>query len=114
MLFIGLGTGMGTAIIGENAIFPLELAHLPYRKKKTFEQYVGTVALEKFGKKRWRMFVNDVFKQLYAAMGVDYIVVGGGNSKQLKEIPEFVRLGNNRNAFIGGYRLWEEFAGVSS
>lgn len=114
MLFIGLGTGMGTAIIGENSIFPLELAHLPYRKKKTFEEYVGTQALETFGKKRWRMFVDDVVKRLYAAMGVDYIVIGGGNSKQLKDMPDFVRLGSNRNAFTGGVRLWEEFAGVAS
>lgn len=114
MLFIGLGTGMGTAIVGVQAIFPLELAHLPYRKKKTFEQYVGDAALQRFGKKRWRMFVDDVVKRLYAAMGVDYIVIGGGNSKQLKDMPDFVRLGTNRNAFKGGFRLWEDFAGAMS
>lgn len=113
MLFIGLGTGMGTAIVGEKCVFPTELAHLPYRKKKTFEQYVGNDSLEKFGKKRWRLFVTDVVKRLYAATGVDYIVIGGGNVKQLKEVPEYVRLGSNRNAFIGGCRLWEEFSGVA-
>lgn len=114
MLFIGLGTGMGTAIVGENCVFPTELAHLPYRKKKTFEEYVGNESLEKFGKKRWRLFVADVVKRLYAATGVDYIVIGGGNAKQLKDVPEYVRIGGNRNAFTGGCRLWEEFSGVVS
>lgn len=109
MLFIGLGTGMGTALVTERGVLPTELAHLPYRKKRTFEQYVGTAALDEFGKKKWRMIVADVICRLYNALGVDYIVVGGGNAKLLEDPPGYVRIGSNRNAFIGGVRLWEEF-----
>jgi len=107
MLFLGLGTGLGSALIVEGALAPMELAHLPY-KKGTFEDYVGLRGLEKYGKKKWRGFVNDVVLKLKAALVADYVVLGGGNAKSLKELPPNVRLGENANAFRGGTRLWEE------
>lgn len=107
MLFLGLGTGMGAALVFDRVLAPLEIAHLPY-KKATFEDYVGIRGLERFGKKKWRAIVNDVVERLRAAFVVDYIVLGGGNVKRLKQLPERARLGDNRNAFIGGLRLWEQ------
>jgi hypothetical protein len=107
MLFLGLGTGLGSALIVDGALAPMELAHLPY-KKGTFEDYVGLRGIEKYGKKKWRGFVDDVVLKLKAALVADYVVLGGGNAKQLKELPPNVRLGENANAFRGGVRLWEE------
>src|SRR6185436_18961270 len=94
MLFLGLGTGLGSALIVDGAIAPLELAHLPYHKG-TFEDYVGLRGLERFGKMRWRRYVRDVVQRLKDALVVEYVVLGGGNAKLLEELPETARLGNN-------------------
>lgn len=106
MLFLGLGTGLGSALIVEGHVVPLELAHLPYRAG-TFEDYVGVRGLEKHGKKKWRRFVNDVVERLIAAMEPDEVLLGGGNVKKLKKLPTRCRAGTNENAFAGGFRLWE-------
>jgi predicted NBD/HSP70 family sugar kinase len=108
MLFLGLGTGLGSTLIVKHSVAPMELAHLPYRKEKTFEDYVGQRGLDELGKKRWREAVADVVTRLKNALVADYVVLGGGNSKKLKELPEGARLGSNDNAFVGGFRLWEE------
>ena len=107
MLFLGLGTGLGSALILDGALAPLELAHLPYKHGKTFEDFVGRRGLERYGKKRWRQYVADVAERLKAALVADYVVLGGGNSRLLKELPEGARLGDNANAFRGGFRWWE-------
>ncbi len=107
MLFLGLGTGLGSALIVDRIVEPMELGHLPYRKA-TFEDYVGIRGLEKYGKKKWRGYVTDVVKRLVAAMEPDEVVLGGGNVKKLKELPPGCRAGDNNKAFIGGFRLWEE------
>ena len=106
MLFLGLGTGLGSAMIVEGVVQPLELAHLPY-KKKTYEDYVGLRGLKKFGKKKWRREVEDVAARLKTALEPDYAVIGGGNAKLLKDLPIGCRLGANENAFLGGVRLWK-------
>ena len=106
MLFLGLGTGLGSALIVNGVLEPMELAHLPYRKGRTYEEYVGNAGLERLGKKKWRRHVIDVIEKLKAALEADDVVVGGGNAKLLHGLPEGVRLGTNANAFIGGYRLW--------
>lgn len=108
MLFLGLGTGLGSALIIDDVLAPMELAHLPYRKGKTFEDYVGLRGLERCGKKKWRENVLDVVERLKAALVVDYVVLGGGNAKHLKELPRDVRMGDNANAFRGGLRMWEK------
>jgi predicted NBD/HSP70 family sugar kinase len=108
MLFLGLGTGLGSALIVDGVLAPMELAHLPYKKGRTFEDYVGLRGLERLGKKKWRLAVLDVVARLKAALVADYVVLGGGNSKQLKELPRDVRLGDNANAFRGGTRLWKD------
>lgn len=107
MLFLGLGTGLGSCFIVDHHIVPMELAHLPYRKGKTFEDYVGLRGLERLGKKSWRKHVTAVATILGAALLPDEIVFGGGNAHQLKELPPRCRLGDNTLAFIGGFRLWE-------
>jgi polyphosphate glucokinase len=106
MLFLGLGTGLGAAMILDGVTAPLELAHLPYKNKRTYEEYVGAAGLAERGKKRWRKNVLDVIDRLRAAMLCDYVVLGGGNAKLLEELPEGVVLGSNENAFTGGFRLW--------
>lgn len=106
MLFLGLGTGLGSALVVESQVVPLELAHLPYRKS-TFEDYVGLRGLEKYGKKKWRRFVEDVIARLIAAFEPDEVVLGGGNAHRLKKPPTLCRAGDNENAFSGGFRLWE-------
>ena len=108
MLFLGLGTGLGSCLIVDHSVVPLELAHMPYRKGKTFEDYVGLRGLKKLGKKRWRKQVSDVCDILYAALLPDEIVIGGGNVKNLKELPDHCRAGDNANAFEGGFRLWQK------
>lgn len=110
MLFLGLGTGLGSALIADKTIIPLELAHLPYKKKRTFEDYVGLRGLDRCGKDKWLISVDDVCKRLKAALVADYVVLGGGNAKKIKTLPEGCRMGDNKNAFTGGYRLWEGFA----
>lgn len=109
MLFLGLGTGLGTTLIIDKVIAPMELAHLPYRKGHTFEDYVGSRGLERLGKKKWQRAVHDVTTRLKAALVADYVVLGGGNSKKLDELPPGARLGNNANAFTGGFRLWHDY-----
>jgi len=111
MLFLGLGTGLGSALIIDGVLAPLELAHLPYRKERTFEDYAGLRGLERVGKQRWREITLDIVARLKAALVVDYVVLGGGNAKYLKELPRDVRLGTNTNAFRGGVRLWERSNG---
>ena len=106
MLFLGLGTGLGSALIVDNVLEPMELAHLPYKKGRTYEDYVGLAGLERQGKKKWRYQVNEVVQQLKNAVQADYVVLGGGNARLLKKLPTGTRLGNNTNAFQGGYRLW--------
>jgi len=107
LLFLGLGTGLGSALIVDGIVEPMELGHLPY-KKATFEDYVGVRGLEKYGKKKWRKYVADVVERLFAAIEPDEIVLGGGNVKKLKELPPGCRAGDNANAFLGGFRLWEK------
>jgi polyphosphate glucokinase len=107
MLFLGLGTGLGSAMILDGIIAPMELGHLPY-KKATFEDYVGIRGLKKYGKKKWRQFVSDVVKRLVAALEPEDVVLGGGNVKKLNKLPAGSRAGNNDNAFLGGYRLWQK------
>jgi polyphosphate glucokinase len=106
MLFLGLGTGLGSAFIVDGAIEPLELGHLPFRKR-TFEDYVGERGLEKDGKKKWRKAVFEVVARLSAAMEPDEIVLGGGGVDELDELPPGCRRGANENAFLGGFRLWD-------
>lgn len=109
MLFLGLGTGLGSALVADGYVQPMELGHLPFRKK-TFEDYVSERALEKHGKKRWRKDVLDVIAALSAAMEPDYVVLGGGNAKEMAELPDGVVLGDNANAFKGGFRIWDDAA----
>jgi polyphosphate glucokinase len=110
MLFLGLGTGLGSAAIVDCIVEPLELGHLPYQKA-TFEDYLGARALEKYGKKKWRHYVADAVERLIAALEPEDVVLGGGNVHRLKELPPGCRAGDNANAFIGGFRLWEKADG---
>ncbi|HEX3870537.1 MAG TPA: ROK family protein [Pirellulales bacterium] len=117
MLFLGLGTGLGSAMVvsspgGGGIVEPMELGHLPYRKR-TFEDYVGERGLERFGKKKWRRLVADVVERFQKALEPDYIVLGGGNARKLKTLPENCRLGDNEHAFEGGFRLWQEQSPVA-
>ena len=108
MLFLGLGTGLGSALIVDGSLEPMELAHLPYKKGRTYEDYVGLRGLERLGKKKWRRAVEDVAMRLKAALEAEEIVFGGGNAKLLKKLPPDTRLVTNMNAFVGGFRLWEQ------
>jgi polyphosphate glucokinase len=110
MLFLGLGTGLGAAMIVENVGLPMELAHLPYRKGDSFEAYVGERGLKKRGRKKWRAYVFDVVERLSAALQADYVVIGGGNVDKLDTLPPNARRGDNENAFKGGFRLWQDAA----
>ncbi|PBB16942.1 ROK family protein [Mesorhizobium sp. WSM4313] len=110
MLFLGLGTGLGAAMIIKNVGQPMELAHLPYKKGATFEDYVGERGLVKHGKKKWRKYVFDVVDRLRAALQPDYVVIGGGNVDKLDQLPEKSRRGDNTRAFEGGFRLWRDKA----
>jgi polyphosphate glucokinase len=106
-LFLGLGTGLGSALAVDKDILPLELAHLPYKKNKSYEEFLGTVGLKRLGKKRWRKAVAEVAGLLQNALLADYVVLGGGNAKQLKKLPPGCELGKNENAITGGIRLWQ-------
>ncbi len=108
MLFLGLGTGLGSALIVDGVVEPMELGHLPYEKGRTYEDYVGLQGLERLGTKKWRRHVADVSERLAAALEADEVVIGGGNAKRLKRLPDHARVGSNRNAFVGGFRLWDE------
>jgi polyphosphate glucokinase len=105
MLFLGLGTGLGSAMIVEGIVAPMEIAHLPY-KQGTYEDYVGRTGLERDGEKKWRRHVADVVARLIIALQPDDTVIGGGNVKRLKALPPCTRQGDNANAFRGGFRLW--------
>jgi len=107
MLFLGLGTGLGTTMILDGVIAPLELGHLPFRKH-TFEDYVGEAALEEHGHKQWKKDVHETIERLSGALLPDYVVLGGGNARELDELPASCRLGHNEDAFLGGFRLWVE------
>jgi len=110
MLFLGLGTGLGAAMIADHVGLPMELAHLPYKKTKSFEDYVGERGLERRGKKKWRESVFDIVNRLRAALQPDYVVIGGGNVDKLDELPADSRRGDNTRAFEGGFRLWRDKA----
>jgi len=111
MLFLGLGTGLGSTLIADGVIDPLELGHLPFRKK-TFEDYVGERGLEKLGKKKWKEAVFETVGYLRAAMEPDEVVLGGGGVDNLEELPPGCRRGANENAFLGGFRLWDPDSGL--
>jgi polyphosphate glucokinase len=108
MLFLGLGTGLGSALIVDGVLAPMELAHLPYKHGKTFEDFVGLRGLRRLGPHRWRAAVRDVVARLSAALQVDYVVLGGGNARLMHRLPRHVRLGRNDNAFRGGFQLWRK------
>ena len=107
MLFLGLGTGLGSSLVYNNFLLPMELGHLPYKKGHTFEEYVGQAGLKELGRRKWKEHVFDVVQRLRNAFMSDYVVLGGGNAKKLDELPPACRLGDNSNAFLGGLRLWE-------
>ncbi|MCI4317909.1 MAG: hypothetical protein L3J96_05165, partial [Thermoplasmata archaeon] len=106
MLFLGLGTGLGSAMIIDGKLAPMELAHLPYKKGKEFEEYLGEAAIPRLGKKKWRREVFEVVELLRRALQPDYVVLGGGNVHKLGELPPATRRGDNDNAFVGGVRLF--------
>ena len=108
MLFLGLGTGLGSAMIVDGILEPMEVAHLPYQKGKTYEDYLGLRGLKKSGKKKWRRHVAEITEQLKNALEADYVVLGGGNARLLKKLPPGSRMGDNSTAFTGGFRLWDE------
>ena len=114
MLFLGLGTGLGSAMIVDGILEPMELAHLTYKKGKTYEDYLGLRGLKRLGKKKWRRQVAKVVEKLKAALEADYVVLGGGNTKKLKRLPPGTRLGNNQNAFLGGFRMWADSQSASN
>ena len=107
MLFLGLGTGLGSALVVDGTLAPLELAHVPYRSGE-YEDYVGLRGYEKYGNRKWRKLVREVVRVLRAGLVADYVVLGGGQSKLLKKLPDGCRLGSNLNAFVGGQRVWDE------
>ena len=111
MLFLGLGAGLGSAMIVDGILEPMELAHLPYKNGRTYEDYVGARGYKRLGKKRWRRHVTDVVERLKDALCAEYVVLGGGNSKSVEKLPPGTRLGDNRNAFVGGARLWKKKTG---
>jgi polyphosphate glucokinase len=110
MLFLGLGTGLGSAMVVDGIVEPMELGHLPFRKA-TFEDYVGEAGRKRLGNKKWRRTVREAIERLIAALEPDYVVLGGGNAKKLDELPAKVSLGANENAFVGAFRLWDDAPG---
>ncbi len=108
MLFLGIGTGLGAALVVDHLLISLELAHLPYRKGRTYEEYIGLAGLQRRGKRRWRKSVEDVVERLRAAFVADYVLLGGGNAKLITTLPEGVQLGANSNAIAGGIALWQQ------
>jgi polyphosphate glucokinase len=107
MLFLGTGTGLGSALVFDGVVVPLELAHLPYKNGRTYEEYIGVAGLNRRGKRRWRKSVLDIIGRLQAAFICDYVLLGGGNAKLMKNLPPHVILGANSNAVEGGLRLWQ-------
>jgi polyphosphate glucokinase len=110
MLFLGLGTGLGSAMIVDGVVAPMELAHLPYKKGRSYEEWVGESALKRLGGKKWSRIVDEVVTQLSSALEADYVVLGGGNARKLKRLPKNARLGSNDFAFLGGFRIWHHAA----
>jgi polyphosphate glucokinase len=106
MLFLGLGTGLGSALIVDDVVAPMELAHLPYKQDHTYEYFVGDRGRRRLGPKKWRKVVADIVEKLRKALEADYVVLGGGNARKLKKLPKNTRLGNNDFAFVGGFRVW--------
>jgi polyphosphate glucokinase len=106
MLFLGLGTGLGVTLILDGVVEPTELGHMPYKNGCTYEDYLGERGRKRRGNRKWRQSVTEVIAHLKSALEVDYVVLGGGNAPRLKSLPQGVRLGDNRNAFVGGVRLW--------
>jgi polyphosphate glucokinase len=107
MLFLGLGTGLGVTLILDGVVEPTELGHVPYKHGLTYEDYLGERGRKQRGNRKWRQSVSEVVAHLKGALEVDYVVLGGGNAQRLKSLPQGVRLGDNRNAFLGGARLWQ-------
>jgi polyphosphate glucokinase len=110
MLFLGLGTGLGSALIVDGTVAPMELAHLPYKRGRSYEDYLGDRGRRRLGPKKWRRTVAAVVEQLSKALEADYVVIGGGNARKLKKLPSNARLGNNEFAFLGGFRVWGKSA----
>lgn len=110
MLFLGLGTGLGSAMIVDGIVAPMELAHLAKKKGRTYEDYVGARGLKRFGEKKWNRIVNEVATELSTLLEADYVVIGGGNARKLKWLPKNARLGSNDFAFLGGFRVWHRAA----
>jgi len=108
MLFIGVGTGLGSAMIVDGNLEPMELGHLPYKKGRTYEDYLGQRGLKRLGTKKWRKHVLGVITRLKAALEAEDVVIGGGNAKLVEKWPDGVRAGANVQAFRGGYRLWTD------
>ncbi len=108
MLFLGLGTGLGTALILDHMVEATELAHLPYKKGRTYEEYLGKKGLHRLGRKKWERAVRDVTERLRSAFEVQYVVLGGGNARLIERPPDGATVGDNANAFVGAFRLWRE------
>jgi len=113
MLFLGAGTGLGAALVKDDAVIPLEIAHLPYRKGRSYEEYWGKAGYERLGEKKWQKHVKEIIGLLRDAFVASEVVLGGGNADLIEDLPEYVRVGSNDNAFTGGFRLWAEAAGKS-
>jgi len=110
MLYLGLGTGLGSALIVDGIVAPMELAHLMFKKGRSYEDYVGDSGRRRLGEKKWRKIVGEVVQQLSTVLEADYVVIGGGNARKLRRLPKNARLGNNDFAFIGGFRVWHASA----
>jgi hypothetical protein len=110
MLFLGLGTGLGTTLVAHGNVVPLEMAHLPYRKGRSYEEYVGDAGLKRLGPKKWKKHVTKIVELFLAALNAEYAVLGGGNVRLFDELPPRTRRGSNMHAFRGGYRLWQKQA----
>lgn len=111
MLFLGLGTGLGSAFVADGQLEPLELAHLPYRRNRTYEDYLGIRGYKRLGRRKWQRHVEKVVEILRHGLQADYVMLGGGNTKRIKNVPEGVRIGTNAHAIVGGFRLWDESHG---
>jgi polyphosphate glucokinase len=108
LLFLGLGTGLGSAMIVDGVLQPMELAHLPYKRDKSYEDYLGLRGLKRLGRKKWQRKVYEIVTELREALEAEHVVLGGGNSKKLKHLPADIILGSNENAFLGGFRMWSK------
>jgi polyphosphate glucokinase len=106
MLFLGLGTGLGSTMIVDGVVAPMEIAHLPYKRGRTYEDYLGDRGRRRLGPRKWRKAVTEVVDRLRTALEADYVVIGGGNARKLKKLPDTARLGSNDFAFLGGFRVW--------